>query len=233
MFAYMEKREVETPKLKEDEYSRILHNCVVVWNEYTRLASVYVKEENSWKKIFSDSRPYFFGKEVCDDQNLFIAFKTRNGLKNLLNCKTGKIIFGEEFKTCQILDRVSIKNDPNQTIFILERLEDDRFVMIDADGNTLLDDSIMKEIKWIRVCERNMGGMTFISFAKKSDTKGMGYYVLFDHKIKLVAYRKDCLINMSCRALADAYGRIHYPVFYTESPERSFFDINGIEIFAN
>lgn len=233
MFAYIGQKRVEIPKIGENEFPQIKGNCVLVWNKLTELVSVFIKEGNAWKKVISSSEPYFFDKEVCDNPDLFMAFKTEKGLKNLLNLTTGKIIFEEEFKTEQLLDRVSIKNDANQTIFILERQKDDQFVMIDADGNDLLDESIMEGIKWIRIYKKDMGGMTFISFAKKSDTRGMGFYVLLNHKIRLAVYSKDKLINMSYSAITDIYGRIHYPVFFTEGSDGRFFDINGIKVFAN
>jgi hypothetical protein len=91
----------------------------------------------------------------------------------------------------------------------------------------------MEGIKWIRIYKKDMGGMTFISFAKKSDTRGMGFYVLLNHKIRLAVYSKDKLINMSYSAITDIYGRIHYPVFFAEGSDGRFFDINGIEVFAN
>ena len=231
MIAFKEGKRVEIPKLKDGEYPRILHNCVLVWDKHSRFASVYIKSGNSWKKIISNAKPYFFGKEVCDDQDLFIAFKTENGLKKLLNCKTGKIIFEGEFKTEQLLARVSIKNDPNQTIFILQSTENDQFTMIDADGKILLDETIMREIKWIHISNTEIGGMTFISFGKKGAKQGNGYFVFFDRNIRLVAFSEDQIIDMEYRAIEDKDGRLYYPVFHTEGKDRKYFDLNGKEIF--
>lgn len=224
MIAFFDGKMREIPEINKGEYPRSMHKCVLVFKGREKGSDLYTKTpKGEWKKIVENSRPFVFHESGLEKDEPFLAFKTDNGLANLVNCKTGKVIYSREFSAIQILGSIVITND--KCLFILQDLEKNSYVVIDENGQNLIDQKKLKEMKWINKHD-SLGGMTFLACG---DYKGgVGYYVFIKGKCKFLIYDETGKILLSNQAKMDKDGNIHYPAFYSIVAGKEIcYDLNG------